>query len=212
MSPRRPFRLYSAAPHWRRRASRKLPPGCQQSDRPISLAEGPIHPAADQPPESLEEWVRRTNGRRTGHDGGLESPVAEVILVGPAIPWADRRIADRHPVRAGSRAEVRRWGATSGPDLAEELVNVSDEGLGVRLSMFVRRGERFDVTLWGPRAEWCGRGMGVVRWCVIGGPGVFVVGLRLGRRLAGRSIHELAQLPAPATLVANGEPSHFGRQ
>jgi hypothetical protein len=156
--------------------------------------------------------MRRTNGRRPGHDGGLEVPAAEVLLLGPAIPWADRRIADRHPVRPGSRAEVRRWGATSGPDVAEDLVNVSDEGLGVRLSMFVRRGERFDVTLWGPRAEWCGRGMGIVRWCVIGGPGEFVVGLQLGRRLAAQSLREQAQLPAPTTRLANGEPSHFGRK
>src|SRR3954469_12355526 len=26
------------------------------------------------------------------------------------IPWSDRRIADRSPVRPGSRIEIRRWG------------------------------------------------------------------------------------------------------
>src|SRR5947209_4886893 len=81
------------------------------------------------------------------------------------VPWADRRMADRLPVRPGARAEIRRWGGgDGGPDVAEELINVSEAGVGVRLSVPVRRGERFDVTLWGPRAEWCGRGMGVVRW------------------------------------------------
>jgi hypothetical protein len=137
--------------------------------------------------------------------------LAEVILVTPEIPWGDRRIADRHPIHPESRAEVRRWGATTGPDIAEELFDVSEMGLGVRLSVLVRRGERFDVTLWGPRAEWCGRGMGVVRWCVIGGPGVFLAGLQLGRRLTAQWLWDLTQLPAPTTLGAKGEPNHFGR-
>jgi hypothetical protein len=178
--------------------------------RPIALAKLPSDLVADPPRSTTGGCIRQTNGRRPGPEGRLDAPVAEAILVVPEVPWADRRIADRHPVRPGSRAEVRRWGATGGPDVAEELVNVSDEGLGVRLSMFVRRGERFDVTLWGPRAEWCGRGMGVVRWCVIGGSGVFVAGLQLGRRLAARSLREMGQLSERGTHLANAHASPFG--
>ena len=81
-------------------------------------------------------------------------------------------MADRLPVRP-ARAQIRRWGGgAGGPDVAEGLVNVSEAGVGVRLSVPVRRGERFDVTLWGPGAEWCGAGgMGVVRWAVVFGGG-----------------------------------------
>ena len=177
-------------------------------------------PAADPPPDPVDRladpfegqatagprrcatdgWIRQTKGRGPGF-GGPELPLAAVVFVTPELPWADRRIADRHPVRPGSRAEIRRWGALAGPDVAEDLIDASEIGLGARLSMLVRRGERFDVTLWGPRAEWCGRGMGVVRWCVVGGAGVFVAGLQLGRRLTTQSLRELAQLPAAASNV-----------
>ena len=179
------------------------------AERPAARSAEPPSPHR-APSVGADDWVRRTSGRRPIH-GGPDAPLAEVILVTPEVPWADRRIADRHPVHPGSRAEVRRRGATTGPDMAEELFDVSEMGLGVRLSVLVRRGERFDVTLWGPRAEWCGRGMGIVRWCVIGGPGVFVAGLQLGRRLTAQLLRELAQLPVPTTLGAKGESSHFGR-
>jgi hypothetical protein len=180
------------------------------AERPAGRSAEPASPHR-APTVGADDWVRRTNRRRPGHDG-IDAPFAEVILVTPEVPWADRRIADRHPVHPGSRAEVRRWGATTGPDLAEELFDVSEMGLGVRLSVLVRRGERFDVTLWGPRAEWCGRGMGVVRWCVIGGPGDFLAGLQLGRRLTAQLLRELGQSPAPTTLGAKGGSGHFGRE
>ena len=107
------------------------------------------------------------------------------------IPWADRRLADRLPVRPGARAEIHRWGGGRGPDVAEELLNVSECGLGVRLSAPVRRGERFDVTLWGARGEWCGRGMAVVRWVVIGEAGAVFAGLRLNRPLTLQALIDL---------------------
>jgi hypothetical protein len=113
------------------------------------------------------------------------------------VPWADRRMADRLPVRPGARAEIRRWGGgAGGPDVAEELLNVSEAGVGVRLSVPVRRGERFDVTLWGPGAEWCGRGMGVVRWAVVFGRGTVLAGLQLNRPLVAEALHELTAEPA----------------
>src|SRR3954470_21147878 len=97
---------------------------------------------ADTPPGGeMDGWARQSDGRPPTRGREPELPFAEVVLVTPEISWADRRIADRHPVRPGSRAELRRWGALAGPDVAEELIDVSETGLGVRVSMLVRRGE-----------------------------------------------------------------------
>lgn len=122
------------------------------------------------------------------------------------VPWADRRLADRLPVRPGSRTEIRRWGAPFGPELAEELINVSAAGIGVRLCTAVGRGARLDVTLWGPGAAWCGRGMGVVCWSVIGEGGKCLVGLRLGRRLTARALRELLVPPNPGLAGPEADP------
>jgi len=131
------------------------------------------------------------------------------VPAGGDTPWADRRLADRVPVRRGSRAEIRRWGGgVGGQDIAEELINVSDAGVGVRLSTPVRRGERFDVTLWGPGAEWCGRGMGVVRWAVVFGGGTVLAGLQLNRPLTAQAILELtAESVPPKSTCPREAPS-----
>jgi hypothetical protein len=114
------------------------------------------------------------------------------------IPWANRRMSDRLQARRGSRAEVRRWGGEGNPNIAEELLNVSEFGVGVRLSAPVRRGERFDVTLWSPGAEWCGRGLGVVRWVVVFGGGTVLAGLQLSRPLTAKALTELTAEPTAA--------------
>lgn len=124
------------------------------------------------------------------------------------IPWADRRLTDRMTVRPGSRTEIRRWGACSGPDIAEELINVCDAGVGIRLSTRVRPGERLDVTLWGPGAAWCGRGLGVVRWVLIGQGGTVLAGLRLSRRLTAEALRELSIRPRP-THVPDPDDSEW---
>jgi hypothetical protein len=117
-------------------------------------------------------------------------------------------MSDRLPVRRGSRAEVRRWGGVGNPNIAEELLNVSEAGVGVRLSARVRRGERFDVTLWGPGAEWCGRGFGVVRWVVVFGGGTVLAGLQLSRPLTAQALTELtAELTAAKSSCPQPAPS-----
>jgi hypothetical protein len=110
-----------------------------------------------------------------------------------AIPWADRRMNDRKIVQPGSRIEIRRWGDPAGPDMAHEIQDVSESGVRVRLWTRVRRGERLDITFWGPGAAWCGRGMGIVCWSVIGEPGEVVAGLRLSRRLTERALRALSE-------------------
>jgi hypothetical protein len=107
------------------------------------------------------------------------------------VPWADRRIADRVAVRLGARVEAYRWGRRVEMDLAAELVNVSESGIGLRLVVPVYRGEKLDLTLWAPGAGWCGRGAGIVRWAVVGEGGSTLAGVRLGRRLTARVLREL---------------------
>src|SRR4051812_29764769 len=104
---------------------------------------------ADTPPGGeIDGWAPQSDGRPPPRAGGgaggprqsagapatrgrePELPFAEVVPVTPEMSGADRRIADRHPVRSGSRAELRRWGALAGPDVAEELIDVSETGLG----------------------------------------------------------------------------------
>jgi hypothetical protein len=118
------------------------------------------------------------------------------VLTGD-IPWADRRLGDRLPVRPGSRTEIYRSGNSSGPDMAEELIDVSEAGVGVRLRTPVGRGARLNVTLWGPGAAWCGRGTGVVCWSVIGEGGTCLAGLSLSRTLTSQALRDLVAGPLP---------------
>ena len=162
-----PAEMWSAADETEASLSATIPMTCAPFDWPAPA--GRADPAANPLPAPVEP----------------PRPVSK-----REIPWADRRMADRRPVRLGSRAEIRRWGSR-GPDMAEELIDVSESGLKVRLSSVVHRGEKLDVTMWGPEAAWCGRGQGVVRWVVIGEAGTVIAGLELTRRLTAQSLVEL---------------------
>lgn len=120
------------------------------------------------------------------------------------VPWADRRLGDREAPRPTSRAEVVRTGAWSGPDFAEELLDVSAGGIRVRVARPVRPGERFDVTLWGPGAVPCGRARGTVRWSGRAAGGALYAGLQLTRPLPAGVIRHL--VGAPATRLADVWP------
>lgn len=115
--------------------------------------------------------------------------LTDTPLDGPAPP--DRRGGDRLPPAPAARAEVHRAGVASGPDYADELVDVSEGGMKIKFSLAVRPGERFDVTLWGPRGEWCGRYLAVARWAVRTGPAAALAGLRLGRPLPRRAVRAI---------------------
>lgn len=121
----------------------------------------------------------------------LNWPADDADLTDDVLPWADRRLYDRLPAKEGSRAEIRRWGISAGPDLAEELVDLSEVGIRVRLQTAVRRGERLDVTLWLPGALWCIRSMGIVCWSVIGADRLTLVGIHLRRRLTAQDFRQL---------------------
>src|SRR5207248_11269771 len=104
----------------------------------------PEHPQLGHCPtcgQSLKSITRSQNGSSAPAAGSGKPD---------ELPWAERRLSERRPARNGARAEIRRWGISAGPDVAEELIDVSDVGLRVRLHITVRRGEQLDVTLWVP--------------------------------------------------------------
>src|SRR5262245_39484396 len=86
---------------------------------------------------------------------GIEPPQEVDVL-----PWAQRRLVDRFPARLGTRVEVRRLGIVTGANMAKELIDVSEVGVRVKLSVAVRRGDPLDVTLWVAGGGWCVRSMG----------------------------------------------------
>ena len=190
------------------RPNRPNPPG-----RPSRAAADRVRAAAH--PRGL--WPRPPAGAGSepalllppSLDRGADGPPPKVLVdllddrvwsvPGPdpadGLPWADRRLADRRPVRPGSRAEVRRWGAPADPDMADELLDVCEAGVGIRVCTPVRPGQRLNVTLWGPGAVWCGRGLGIVRWAVIGEGRAVIVGVQLSRRLTAQALRDLSVPP-----------------
>jgi hypothetical protein len=108
------------------------------------------------------------------------------------VPWADRRLHERFPVRTGTTAEIRRWGVGSGSDLASQLVDLSVSGIGVQLKKTVQSGEELEVTLWVPKRTWCIRCKGVVRWCQLGSDGIVRAGLQLLRPISVQDFEALA--------------------
>jgi hypothetical protein len=121
------------------------------------------------------------------------------------LPWADRRLYDRFPARSGTRVEIRRWGILSGPSFAKELLDISEVGVRVRLSIAARQGEQLDVTLWVPGGTWCVRSMGIVRWSVIGTDGLSLTGIQLRRRLMPQDFKRLADSGFPVYRPTLGE-------
>ena len=99
----------------------------------------------------------------------------------------------RRPARSGSRVEVRRGAAGLGPDLADALVDVCEDGIGVRLTAQVFSGEELALGL---RRPGSGRGVivrGTVRWCRPASGGYYQAGIKFARPLTAAEVGELAR-------------------
>ena len=179
-----------ATSSWRSRLERH-PGGVLLSDHAVISQPGDDLPYNRVVTPVLTARSQQTVNRSIG-DNDFSWLTALAPSLTDEIPWSDRRITDRSPARPGARIEIRRCGIPSGPDLADHLFDVSESGIRVRFTTPVRPGERFDVTLWAPDAAWCGRGLGIVRWSVIGESRVVLAGIQFNRRLAARVLCELA--------------------
>src|SRR5262245_16453390 len=87
--------------------------------------------------------------------------------------------ARRRPARAGIGIEVRRFGQARGPELADALVDLSADGLGIRLEVQMVLGDRVDITLRPPGAARPISRVGQVRWCRPDAGGRYLAGISL---------------------------------
>jgi len=128
----------------------------------------------------------------------------------PAVPGADpetvvdsrppgdpagRRTAPRHPALPGARAEVRPWGGGPVPDVAVELLDVSELGVRVRFRLPAQVSQRFEVTLRDAGGNRLARVMATLSWSAPAADGTFLAGLVLGRPLLPDVVRRLAGPP-----------------
>jgi PilZ domain len=129
-------------------------------------------------------------------EGGLaqvpQPPVAhDEFPPEEALRTRNKRLLRRRPPRSGVKAEVRRGGTGLGPDLGLGLIDLSEDGLGLRLRAAARPGEEVEVVL---LRSWNGKPLKVraeVRWCRPDPDGSFLSGVRLRRRLCRREFQDL---------------------
>jgi hypothetical protein len=106
-------------------------------------------------------------------------------------PRLERRQSVRRPVRGGVQLDVRRVCSDSEPNLATALLDVSAEGVGIRLTVSVVVGDELQVTICRTDGSSIVRSLGEVRWCRPIGGGLFAAGVRLVRRIALTELSEL---------------------
>jgi hypothetical protein len=151
-----------------------------------------------QPTTTLGEGSQETvveDGPRLAADAGALTVVPDDTSFTPVDPVRmarDLRLS-RRPARGGTRVEVRRGDLGLGPNLAVGLVDVSEDGAGVRLKAEVWVGEQVEVQLGRAGGGKMFRNAGVVRWCRPEPDGWFLVGLSLRRRLTYSDLLDLGR-------------------
>jgi hypothetical protein len=108
------------------------------------------------------------------------------------VPQTERRRATRRPAPPGARAVVHLGTAGPSTDVALGLVDVSEDGAGLRLRTPVRPGESAHLALWSPdRSEPIRRWAAVV-WCRPAPGGSFRAGVTFRRPLSPDDLQLLA--------------------
>jgi hypothetical protein len=138
----------------------------------------------------LDETIVEAEVRRPS----VESPAPAIVTSsGGEVTRQERRLTRRRPTRGGARVEVRRGDLGLGPDLAVGLMDVSEDGVGLRTKVEVQVDDRVTVGLGRPGGGKLLVGQGVVRWCRPEPDGRFRVGLALRRRLTHADLMDLAR-------------------
>ncbi|HEX3148852.1 MAG TPA: PilZ domain-containing protein [Gemmataceae bacterium] len=135
----------------------------------------------------------------------VEVPAEETVVDLPPRPsggFACRRNAARFAPKPGVRVEVRPWGAGAGQDVAQELLDLSELGLRVRLRMPVRVSGQFEVTLRDAASQRVCRVMAIIRWSTRSQDGGITAGLELSRPLLPEVVRRIAGAPMPAAPPA----------
>jgi hypothetical protein len=120
-----------------------------------------------------------------------------VAMAFPAAPFAQAvapaQSGRRRPARSGAGVEVRRAGQARGPNLADGLVDLSADGLGVRLEVQMVPGEGVEVVLQPPGAARPIAKAGQVRWCRPAAGGYYLAGISLARPLTALEVNGLTR-------------------
>lgn len=96
----------------------------------------------------------------------------------------DHRFGPRKPVTRPVDLAVRSGASGLGPDLCASLVDITRDGLGIRLKEPVPVGTQVTIDLSVPGMGKSLRVLAEVRWCRPQEDGTFLAGVRLQRRLS----------------------------
>lgn len=107
-------------------------------------------------------------------------------------PPPNHRLDRRREVLRRVAVVVRRGTMGLGPNLAVRIVDVTQDGLGLRLSGPVHPGDEVSVELSVPGIGKPVKVQADVRWCTNAGDGTFLAGVRLRRRLSYNEVSGLA--------------------
>jgi hypothetical protein len=80
-----------------------------------------------------------------------------------------------------------------GPNLAVALIDISEDGLGVRLKASLAAGDEVSVELSAPGVRKSLKMVGDIRWCREVGDGTFAAGVRLRRRLTYAQLNDMTR-------------------
>jgi PilZ domain len=106
----------------------------------------------------------------------------------PPVSRTDQRLTRRRQARSGAKVEFRRGTMGLGRDLAVALIDVSEDGLRLRLTVEVKPGEEAELLVSRPGGGKALKTAAEVRWCMPAGDGTFLAGVRFRKRLAYREL------------------------
>src|SRR5262245_60941625 len=106
----------------------------------------------------------------------------------PPVSRTEQRLTRRRQARSGAKVEYRRGSLRLGRDIAVSLVDLSEDGLRLRLTTEVKPGEEDELMISRPGGGKAMTTGAEVRWCTAAGDGTFLVGVRFRRRVAYRDL------------------------
>jgi hypothetical protein len=127
-------------------------------------------------------------------EGRLTRPVLGRTVSDP-VPQPSQpnhRISRRRPVTRRVGVILRKGALGLGPNLALNLIDVSEDGLGVRIKSALAAGDEVEVELSPPGVRKPYKRVGEVRWCRKADDETFLIGVRLQKRLTFTELNELA--------------------
>jgi hypothetical protein len=144
----------------------------------------------DHVDQVMTEFRRRLGGGDTGAKLGPSPPPAGTT--GPGVPVArvlpdpsgEHRPGPRRTPARRVAVACRRGTLRVGRDHGIDLVDASEDGLGVRLRVPFANGDEVTIELSRPGVNQPVALTGTVRWCRPSPDGTYIAGVRLRRRLS----------------------------